>query len=214
MTIIFNKIKTGLITICIILLSLQINAQADTNEWKMQLAFGFNKPLSSEQNEGFSSKNVNFPTINLGVQHMFSQRFGAKLDFGYNRASNDDNSPEFKLNYSRVNAQFVYDLTNDLSFMIPQGFALVSHFGPGISFTKPLANYSNNKHTFINALAGLELHYGISETLSVYGDVSYVLALSQKDKYDPAIDGFSFNGNLLTAAIGVSVSLSGCRYCD
>ena len=67
---------------------------------------------------------------------------------------------------------------------------------------------------FINAMAGLELHYGISETLSVYGDVSYVLALTQKDKYNPAIDGFSFNGNLLTATIGVSVSLSGCRYCD
>ena len=56
--------------------------------------------------------------------------------------------------------------------------------------------------------------FKFSETLSVYGDVSYVLALSQKDKYNPAIDGFSFNGNLLTATIGVSVSLSGCRYCD
>lgn len=214
MTIIFNKIKTGLITTCIMLISLQIYAQADTNEWKMHLAFGFNKPLSSEQNEGYSSKNVNFPTINLGVQHMFSRSLGAKLDFGYNRSSNDDNSPEFKLNYSRVNAQLVYDLTNDLSFMIPQGFALVSHLGPGMSFTKPLANYAENKHTFLNGMAGLELHYGISETLSVYGDVSYVLALSQKDKYNPAVDGFSFNGNLLTATLGVSVSLSGCRYCD
>ena len=214
MTLLFNKIKTALITTCILLLALQVYAQADTNEWKMQLAFGINNPFNSKQNEGFTSKKINFPTINLGVQHMFSQKLGAKLDFGYNRASNDDNSPDFKFNYTRVNAQLVYDLTNDLSFMIPQGFALVSHLGPGISFTKPLANYSNNKHTFINAMAGLELHYGISETLSVYGDVSYVLALSQKDKYNPAIDGFSFNGNLLTATIGVSVSLSGCRYCD
>ena len=98
--------------------------------------------------------------------------------------------------------------------MIPRGFALVSHLGPGLSFTKPLGNYAKNKYTFLNGMAGLELHYGISETLSVYGDVSYVLALSQKDKYDPVVYGFSFNGNLLTAAIGVSVSLSGCRYCD
>ena len=55
----------------------------------MQIAFGFNKPFASQQSEGFSTKNVNFHTINLGVQHMFSKKLGAKLDIGYSRASND-----------------------------------------------------------------------------------------------------------------------------
>ena len=105
---------------------------------------------------------------------MFSQKLGAKLDFGYNRASNDDNSPDFKFNYTRVNAQLVYDLTNNLSFMIPQDFALVSHLGPGISFTKPLANYSNNKHTFINAMAEICEAAG--------GDVTVLAKAIAKDK--------------------------------
>lgn len=209
-----NKFKILLFTASFFLYGLQVNSQAETNEWKMQIAFGFNNPIDSDQNEGFIFKDINFPTINLGIQHMFSSKFGAKLDYGYNRASNDDNSPEFKLNYSRLNVQLVYDLTDDLSFIIPRRFALISHFGPGLSLTKPLANYSNNKHTYFNGMAGLELHYGISETLSVFGDVSYIMALSGEDKYNPRIDGFSFNGNLLTATIGLSVSLSGCRYCD
>lgn len=214
MTILINKFKVILITASLFLFVFKINAQAKTNEWKMQIAFGFNNPMDSNQNEGFLFKDLNFPTINLGLQHMFSTKLGAKLDFGYNRASHDNNSPEFKLNYSRINAQLVYDLTEDLSFIIPRRFALISHFGPGLSITKPLANYTNNKHTFINGMIGLELHYGISETLSVFGDVSYILPLSSDDKYNPQIDGFSFNGNLITATIGLSVSLSGCRYCD
>lgn len=213
MTIFINKIKIVLISASFLLIGLRVNAQAKTSEWKMQIAFGFNKPIGSEQSEGYSAKDINFPIINLGIQHMFSRKFGTKLDFGYNRASNNDNSPEFKLNYSRINAQLVYDLTEDLSFL-PRRFVLITHLGPGISITKPLANYSENKHTFINVMGGLELHYGISETLSVYGDVSYILPLSSEDKYNPQVDGFSFNGNLITTTIGLSVSLSGCRYCD
>ena len=213
MYIIFKRIKVLLFTLLTLFLSLQLFSQAETNEWKMQVALGFNKPLASQQSEGFSTKNINFPTINLGVQHMFSKNLGAKLDFGYNRASNDDNSPEFKFNYTRINAQLVYDFTNDIGFL-PNRTAMVLHLGPGMSFTKPLANYSANKHSFLNGLVGLELHYGISETLSVFGDLSYILALSKKEKYDPVIDGFSYNGNMVTATIGLSVSLSGCRYCD
>ena len=213
MYIIFKRIKVLLFTLLSLFLSLQLFSQAETNEWKMQIAFGFNKPFASQQSEGFSTKNVNFPTINLGVQHMFNNKLGTKLDFGYNRASNDDKSPEFKFNYTRINAQLVYDFTNDIGFL-PHRTAMVVHFGPGMSFTKPLANYSANKHSFFNGLVGLELHYGISETLSVFGDLSYILALSKKEKYDPVIDGFSYNGNMVTATIGLSVSLSGCRYCD
>ncbi|NND52359.1 MAG: cell envelope biogenesis protein OmpA, partial [Flavobacteriaceae bacterium] len=57
-------------------------------------------------------------------------------------------------------------------------------------------------------------HFGVARTVSVFGDLSYALGLSGKDKYDPAVDGYSFNGDLLYAAIGVSVSLSGCYNCD
>lgn len=212
MTIFFKNFKLLPLLAILLLSYIETDAQAKTNEWKLQLAIGFNKPFVNDQSEGFATKNLNFPTINFGVQHMFSRKFGAKLDLGYNRASNKDNSPKFKFNYSRVNLQFVYEFSQDL--FISERFATVLHLGPGMSFTKPLGNYSNNKHSFANVNTGLELHYGISETLSIVGDVSYIFSLSNSDEYNPAIDGFSFNGDLLTATIGLSVSLSGCRYCN
>ena len=192
---------------------LNIQAQSETSLWKFQIGFGINSPGDNIKNDVFKSKGLNFPSINLGIQHMFDREYGAKFDFGYNRAVNDDNSPEFKFNYSRVNVQFVYDFTSIMPFL-PQRTAVIGHVGPGLSFTKPLGSYSDNTYTYLNALGGLEFHVGVAQTVSIYADFSYILALSGKDKYDPAADGFSFNGDLTFITVGVSVSLSGCYFCD
>lgn len=213
MNISFTKLK-HLVLFVSVLISITSFGQSKTNRMKAQIALGFNKTVGNEQSTGFPSKTINFPTINLGVQYMFSETLGTKLDLGYNRSSNDDNSPEFKLNYTRINAQFVYDFSKLFRSFIPPRLAAVGHVGPGISFTKPLGNYSENKCTFLNGIIGGELHYGITQTVSVYGDASLTIPLSTKNKYNPAIDGYSFNGKLLTATIGVSVSLSGCQFCD
>lgn len=187
-------------------------SQNDTNKWKGQIAFGVNMPSSNGFVQNFEAKSSNFPTINLGVQHMFNKKVGAKLDYGYNRFVNANNSPEFKVNYSRINAQLVYDANKALA-ILPQPFGVVAHAGPGMTFVKPLASYSENKELFFNLMAGLEFHYNVSETFSVYLDTSYILGFS-KD-FDPVTDGNgSFNGNLLTITIGASFSLSGCQYCD
>lgn len=187
-------------------------AQRDTEKWKLQVALGLNNPIDNGKDDGFYSKYLNFPSINIGVQHMFTERLGAKLDFGYNRASNAKGSKEFKLNYTRINAQVVYNFTPLLNFL-PEQIAVVGHAGPGISITEPLGSYTENKYTYLNVLGGLEVHYGLSESLSVYADLSYALSMSGKNKYDYTVDGFSFNGDLVYAALGVSISLSGCQYC-
>jgi hypothetical protein len=186
-------------------------AQKDTNVWKAQIALGVNSPSQSGFVEGFESKPINFPTVNAGFQRMFKRQFGAKLDFGFNRFSNGDESPEFKINYTRLNAQFVYDPTESITFL-PERIGLVAHAGPGYTFVKPLGDFANNKVSFLNFMAGLEVHYALSEYMSLYTDVSYILGLGSD--FDPVIDGFgSFNGNLLTITFGITFSLSGCQYC-
>ena len=174
---------------------------------------GFNLGPSSNGFVGdFEARPINFPSINLGIQYMFKPVIGAKLDFGYSRFSNADDTPEFKVNYSRINAQLVYNANKSLRFL-PQRLGVFAHIGPGFTFVKPLGDYPENKTSYLNAMAGIEFHYGISDKLSIYTDASYMLGFS-KD-FDPISDGFgSFNGNLLTITIGASISLSGCQYCD
>ncbi|WP_456441910.1 cell envelope biogenesis protein OmpA [Psychroserpens sp.] len=186
-------------------------AQRNSNMWKAQIALGLNSPSQSGFVEGFESKSTNFPTINAGFQRMFKPQFGAKLDFGFNRFSDGGDSPEFKINYTRINVQAVYDPTEKLTFL-PEQIGLVAHAGPGYTFVKPLGDFANNKVSFLNVMAGLEVHYGLSKYMSLYADVSYILGLGSD--FDPVIDGFgSFNGNLLTITFGITFSLSGCQYC-
>ena len=178
---------------------------------KAQVAIGVNSPSSGGFVETFEAKPINFPTVNLGVQYMFKEQLGAKFDFGFNRFSNSDNSPEFKDNYSRLNIQLVYDAT-PLGFL-PARLGLVAHAGPGYTFLKPLGNYANNNLSFINLMGGLEIHYGLSDTMSVFTDISYIYGLGSD--FDPISEGFgAFNGNLTTITFGISFSLSGCYYCD
>ena len=187
--------------------------QRDTDRFRLQLGVGVNNPIDNGENDGYYTKSLNVPTVNFGLQYMFKPNLGAKLDFGFNRAKSADGSAEFKLNYSRINAQIVYDFTQLLNFL-PEPIVIQAHAGPGMSFTKPLINDSENKYTYLNGLIGLEIHYKVSRTLSVFGDVGYAKSLSGKNKYDPTIDGYSFNGDLIYATIGLSVAISGCRYCN
>ncbi len=185
--------------------------QSETSRWKAQISFGTNFPNEAGFVDGFEGNSVNFPTINLGVQRMFKPQYGVKLDFGYNRIQNASNSPYFKINYTRINAQFVYDASRLLNFL-PESFGIVAHAGPGMSFVKPLT-YQDNKLSYFNLMAGIEFHYAVSRTFSVFLDTSYIYGVS--GDFDPVTDGYgAFNGNLFTATIGLSVSLSGCYFCD
>ncbi|MBR9913367.1 MAG: outer membrane beta-barrel protein [Algicola sp.] len=204
-----QKLSILMLCLCSVL---YLNAQKSTNKWKAQIALGVNSPSQSGFVEAFQSKSLNFPTVHLGIQHMFKRQLGAKLDFGFNRFSSDDNSIEFKTNYTRLNAQIVYDPTESLGFL-PTRFGLVAHAGPGYSFIRPLGDYSGNQTSFFNVMAGLEIHYAISQYMSVYTDVSYILGFGED--FDPITDGYgAFNSDLLTVTFGVTFSLSGCQYCD
>ncbi|MEL0455578.1 outer membrane beta-barrel protein [Flavobacteriaceae bacterium SZ-1-7] len=185
-------------------------AQGDTSTVKAQFALGVNSPSSNGFVSNFEANSINFPSINLGLQYMFMQKLGAKLDYGFNRFSNLENTLEFKVNYSRINLQLVYDASNVINFSNRLGLFL--HAGPGFSIIKPLGSYTENNTSYLNGLGGLEVHFGVSDKLTVYLDTSYILGFG-KD-FSPISDGFgSFNGDMLTVTIGASISLSGCYYC-
>jgi OOP family OmpA-OmpF porin len=209
MTSIFKSIKSIWMIVLLFSSSLMSFSQGDQGTIIAQFALGFNSPSSSGFVDDFEANSINFPSINLGLQYMFMPKLGAKLDFGYNRFSETGDSPEFKVNYSRFNAQLVYNLSN----IIPLNrIGTFIHAGPGITMISPLGNYVENNTSYLNTMAGIELHYGVSDKLSVYLDTSYIFGFA-KD-FNPILDGYgSFNGNLLTVAIGASISLSGCYYC-
>lgn len=207
--------RSSLLVISVLICSSSANAQfKQTSKWKALIALGFNYPTTDGFVTGTFAQSINFPTVNLGIQHMFKKEYGVKLDYGFNRFKNGDGSPEFKVNYSRINAQFVFDPTDYLGF-VPRRMRTILHAGPGISFVKPLGDLSDNEQSFANLLGGLELHYAINEKVSIYTDVAYIYGLTSLEEYNPPLDGLgAFNGSVFNITLGLAISLSGCQYCD
>ncbi len=207
----FKIYKTAFYTIAFVMSSFVSSSQGDTSTFKAQIALGLNSPSKNGFVAGFEGKTVNFPTVNLGFQYMFKPILGAKLDYSFSRMSNQKEAQAFKLNYSRINIQAVYNASR--IFNLPQNKGVFVHAGPGLSTVKPLGNFTQNKTSFLNTMVGAELHFGVSDKLSIYTDVSYIYGFA-KD-FVPISDGFgAFNGNLLTLTVGASISLSGCYYCE
>lgn len=206
----FNKKLFSVLAL--LMISISVFSQNNKSRFKAQVALGLNSPSQNGFVSGFEGKSINLPTVNLGFQYMFKPLFGAKLDYGFNRISNKKSTQEFKLNYTRINLQLVYD-TNNILRSLPQRLGIFIHAGPGYSMIEPLSNYTQNKTSYLNAMAGAEFHYGISDNLSLFTDLSYIYSFQ---KEFPLISkGYgSFNGNMLTFTVGLSISLSGCYYCE
>jgi hypothetical protein len=185
-----------------------------TMQWKAIISTGISYPFTDGFVKGSYAQPINFPTVNLGLQRMFTQYYGVRLDYGFNRFASDKESAEFKINYSRVNPQFVFNPTGYLKFL-PNRLGVELHAGPGVSFSKPLRNISDRNQTYLNFLGGAEIHYYLTRRLSVFTDFSYIYGFTKLDDYNPPLSGLgAFNGSLINITVGLAISLSGCQYCD
>ncbi len=208
-------LKQYLFFFIVVFMTLNSNAQfKDKSKWKALFAVGVNYPTTNGFVKGANANAINFPTVNLGIQHMLKSQYGVRLDYGFNRFKNDKDSPEFKINYSRINAQFVFNPKEYIGFL-PDRLSPMAHAGPGIAIVKPLGNLGDNKQTYLNLNLGLEVHYAINEKVAVYTDLSYLYGVTSLDKYDPVLSGLgAFNGSVFNLTFGLSVSLSDCQFCD
>lgn len=61
-------------------------------------------------------------------------------------------------------------------------------------------------------MGGVKFYYGVSDSLTVFLDTSYILGMGKY--FDPISSGFGvFYGNNLTVTFGAIISLSGCYFC-
>ncbi len=197
-----------------IMASLVLNGQTLT----IDLGLGINMP-SSDFVSPYEAKPVNGLTVDAGLRYMFAKKLGVKADIGFNRYGAGGDSPDFKSNLTRTNLQLYYNLWDDLySFQLrlPERLAVFVHAGPGMSFVKPLSEpFTNNNSTNFNVLAGLALHYGISDKLAVFVDASNFFNFGQKIAYEGTALPDKIGTSMFNLTFGVTVSInSACYYCS
>jgi hypothetical protein len=206
--------KTWLVFIFFILTQYYSSAQvAHNHRWRALFSAGVNFASDGGFIEDVAANSPNLPTINIGIQHMLKRNYGVRLDYSFSRFKNADNSPDFKINYSRINIQFVYDVTQSL--ISSNTISILAHAGPGYSFANPLGGLDDNKQSYLNLMGGLELGYPVSRKVTLIGDVSYIYGATSLDDFNSITNGLgAFNGNVVTATLGISLALSGCATCN
>ncbi|NQY05898.1 MAG: hypothetical protein HRT68_06765 [Flavobacteriaceae bacterium] len=205
------------ITFLIAFLSAVVIGNAQTYpKMAVNLGVGFNlsqTPFS----EGYSAKPINFPTIELGAQYLFTKQIGARLDYGFNRFSNDSNAPEFKTNYNRIDVQAVYNASVILrNWNVHPRLGLYFHGGGGMTFLNPLApQFNGNNESFLNAMGGMSIHYGLSEYMSAYMDISYIRGFGGSIAMEGTPLQEKEGNGIVALTFGIQLALNtACYFCE
>lgn len=197
----------------ILLLTITANAQKNEyNQWSVELEAGVHKPAEPFAPSYFTST----PSLwqgGLGVRYMMNEKFGIKLDAGYNNITNSDGSQEFETNYFRTSLQGVINLGNVLDFRsFTKSFNLLAHGGMGYSLNTPKSpNDFDKGDQMLNLIVGLTPQIKLTNNLALTGDLSMVNHIRQSVTWDGTQSSNSrgLNGKhmLVNASVGLTFYL-------
>lgn len=145
-----------------------------------------------------------FTHIGAGVSYDFDETFGAKLDFGMDEFSvqNDVRGMKTGVSNLRITAQGVVNLSSladSRSFY--NKFNVLAHGGAGISvLNSDIPEYKNTDH-LLNIVVGITPRYEVAENFYLTADFSTVANVSQH---------YLFNGEL--SYQGAANSFTGLMY--
>ena len=202
--IIFSIILFGAIT---------ANAQEKNyNQWSVEAEAGVHK-ASNPFSSGYYTSTPSLWQGGVGVRYMMNEKFGVKLDAGYNSIESHDDSQAFETKYFRTSLQGVVNMGSVLNFNSwTNTFNLLVHGGMGYSLNTPKSPIDYDKgDQMLNLIVGFTPQIKLSNRIALTGDLSMVNHIRQSWTWDGAqtADGRGFNSNhmLVNASVGLTFYL-------
>ena len=185
------------------------SSKNDFDKWSIEIGGGINKPFRTFT-PGYTTEPANFFTADLGVRYMFNNKFGLKLDFGYNKLQNADDTAEFDSNYLRADLQGVINLGRVLNFEDwTNTFGLLAHGGAGVYRLSFDDDAFDGEDWGANLIGGLTAQVKLSNSIALTADVTGIVNGLQNKTFDGysntnnTIDGLMVNGTIgLTFYLG------------
>lgn len=188
-----------------VLTSYLTNAQ-DYSPWSIDLGAGIHRMGSTISPSTTASL---LGQGNFGVRYMINERFGLRLDLGYNSFTESSGSP-FKSNYYRASLESVVNVGNVLKFdSWTKRFNILGHAGLGaasLNVTEP----ADNGGDFMIALGfGLTPQYQLSDRIALFLDFSSFIHFGQGDNVDgsPNIATRESNVSFFNSSLGINFAL-------
>ena len=178
------------------------------DKWSIELNGGVNKPLRA-MTAGYSTATLNPFHADLGVRYMFSPQFGLKLDFGYDKFQERDNTAPFESKLIRTSLQGVINLGRALNFETwTNTIGLLAHGGLGVSQLSS-DNGFDGKDYMGHGILGLTGQVKLSNSVALTGDLSGLVYGRQNHNFDGMSAAYTgaFDGVTLNASVGLTFYL-------
>ncbi|OXA72442.1 flagellar motor protein MotB [Flavobacterium aquidurense] len=204
--------KKIVMTLACALALVNVNAQTEKkttnsfNKWSIELGAGLTKP-QRPFSAGYSTDTPSPWVGEIGVRYMFNNKFGLKIDYGYNSFTDGDDSMKFDSKYQRLDLQGVANLGRIMNFETwTNTFGLLGHAGFGVGQLKS-DNFTGKDWTG-NFIAGVTGQIRLSNRIALTGDFSTILNASQDHTFDgAAVDNRGFSGLMFNGTVGLQVYL-------
>lgn len=182
----------------------------DYNKWSIEAAGGMHKPVRPMA-KGYHTDTPSFAQFSLGTRYMFNNRFGLKLDLGYNSFKEGDGSSAYKSNYYRGTLQGVANLGSILKFETwTNSLGVLLHAGAGYSQLKPKEPIDRaNTDQMLNFIAGITPQVKLGNRVALNLDASIIGHVRQNYTFDGTkkTNTRGFNGYFTNFSAGLTVYL-------
>ena len=159
----------------------------ENNKWSLDLGGGLTNAVKP-YTEGYFSNTYDLFHASGGVRYMFNNKYGFKVDFGYDRITNDDKgdngfSLPFQTDYYRASLQGIADIGRMLMFEnFTNHLSLLFHAGGGFSMLRSDSIVENER--MVNLLFGFTPQVKIGKRAALFVDASFIWHIYQQRTFD------------------------------
>ena len=184
----------------------QTESNSGFNKWSVEFAGGLTKP-QRPFSSGYSTDTPSPWVGDLGVRYMFNNKFGLKVDFGYNSFTGEKNSIDFDSKYYRVDLQAVANLGRIMNFETwTKTFGLLGHAGFG--YAQLRSDNFKGADEIGNFIAGVTGQIRLSNRVALTGDFSTILNATQDHTFDGTfVENRGFSGLIFNGTVGLNIYL-------
>ncbi|AOW17358.1 cell envelope biogenesis protein OmpA [Polaribacter vadi] len=188
------------------LMSFFASAQ-DYDHWSIDIGGGIHQ-VGSTLSPGFS-ENI-FGQGHIGYRYMFNEKFGLRLDLGYNSFTANEDSQPFTSNYYRASLEGVVNLGSVLKFHTwTNRFNLLAHGGVGAASLNITDPVDNGGDVMFAMNFGITPQFKLNNRFSLFLDFSSLIHFYQEDNFDGGPNSATRESNisLFNTSIGLNIAL-------
>ncbi len=183
------------------------------SRFSAEITTGVHVPLAPT--EGISrSKYIAFKQFQLSGRYMFTDKFGLKGHYAFNRFANPKNN-DMGITMHRVGLEAVGNVGKllNVNYRLRERYALLMHTGVGVTFANP-SSVSGTDHIG-NFLIGFTGEVKLNDRFSLLGDITYLRNFKQNYGYNGQLLNKDFDpepASFVNVSIGLMVSLGQGKY--